>query len=154
MKTTENAVSEVTYVTKGKAREIYAVLKDLTFEDVPETKVTTALLLIAKLTTIAEDMDAKVKAISSKKPKELELTKEDVARLKKEEDQLIFSIAKSNWEESFGQAITALFDEPSSISTEECRIFTQSEFETFLKGNKKKLSMQASVVLINHLVQK
>lgn len=141
-------------LTYGKARDLYMALKELTFEGLPDAKVTPALLIVAGLTNVVDSLESKLTALKDKKPKELELTKEDIAKLRDEEEQLSFSIARTNWENSLNEAVKALFDEETTIPLEECRILTKEEFESYLKANKKKLSMQASVSLINHLVQK
>lgn len=144
---------QVKYLTYGKARDLYLALKELTFEGIPDAKVTPALIMVAGLTTVVDTLDSKLSAIKDKKPKEIDLTKEDIAKLRDEEEQLAFSIARSNWENSLSEAVKKLFEEETTIPLEECKILTKDEFEAFLKANKKKLSMQASVSLINHLMQ-
>lgn len=145
---------KVELLTYGKAREFYIALKELTLDGVPKDKMGAFLLLTAGLTNVVEDLDAQLNAIQSKRPKELELMEKDIDKLKDEDAQLRYSIAKSNWDTSLNNSIKTLFAVETKVTVKECALLNKDEFETFIDVHRKRLTVQNSVTLFNYLKKK
>lgn len=143
----------VAYLTKRDARELYIALKDITFEGLPDDKVFPALVLISGITKIVDMVDKQLEAIQNKEPEVLKLSKDDIAKLKDDDEQAAYAIAKRDWDIARTAAYNTLLNEETTIVADETKLLTKEQLETFLKTHKKKIDMKTSVVLFNHLVK-